>query len=239
MTKLYDLSLEFSRNLPTYDMDLSIYNPPMIATYTSYEGNEQAPTRKGWYDTLIAMFPHIGTHMDAPAHLNSQRMENWTIDKIPLDRMVGEGVVVGIPKEPEDGITAEELEKATPEIRQGDLVVINTGWYTKYYAGPLDDFEKAKYYASKYPGVGKDAAKWLVDRRVKTLLIDFLAVDSVKNVELSPSHNILLGANIPCVEGIGGQIEEVTGKRCRIICPPVKYVRGDAFPVRVIAVVEE
>jgi kynurenine formamidase len=50
------------------------------------------------------------------------------------------------------------------------------------------------------------------------------------------SHVVLFRYNIPAVEGLAGELDAVTGKRCLFTCAPVKYVYGDAFPIRVLAI---
>jgi kynurenine formamidase len=54
----------------------------------------------------------------------------------------------------------EDLEKATPKIEPGDWVVMNTGWQ-KYWR--YNNFT----YSNHYPGLGAEAAQWLIDKKVK------------------------------------------------------------------------
>lgn len=242
--KVYDLSLPFSRNMPTYSMDLAYYNPPMIGSYAEWGETvlEKKTGRTAGFDcmeTVITFYSHTGTHFDAPLHYNKN---GWAIHEVPLDRMCGEGVVVSIPKGELEEIGPEDFEKATPKIQKGDIVVVNTGWHKKY-CGPMDDYEKACYYAKNNPGVTKEGADWLIKKGIKTLLVDYIGVDHVKYTERGdntmPVHRNLLANNIPMVQILDGQIDEVTGKRCLIVCAPVNLVGGDAFPVRVLAIVQE
>ena len=62
-----------------------------------------------------------------------------------------------------DKITAEDLEKATPEIQEDDFVVINTGW--QKWLKPNQAYEYYNY----YPGLLMDAAEWLVEKKVKAI----------------------------------------------------------------------
>jgi len=245
--KLYDLSVPFGRDLPTYNMSLNFYNPPMLATYSRYgtthfEKKYNRPSGP-FYDTLIVFFSHTGTHLDSPIHCGKDKEEElWSVDQIPLDRLWGVGIVVGIPKGELEEITVEDLENATPRIEEGDIVVINTGWH-KNFCGPLTDWDKAVYFANKNPGLKHEGAKWLIDRGIKVLGVDYLGVDHPDVRETGddtwPCHTGFLAHNIPMLQLLGGQIDEVTGKRCQICYAPVKYVGGDAFPIRVLAMVEE
>lgn len=85
----------------------------------------------------ITTVMHSGTHIDAPAHV----VEGTPfLDEIPLSAFFGTGVVVSIPKGKWGMVTAEDLQNATPDIRPGDIVVVNTGWHHKYA-------DSAEYYA--------------------------------------------------------------------------------------------
>jgi kynurenine formamidase len=80
----------------------------------------------------------------------------------------------------------------------------------------------------------------LVDRGVKTVMIDTPALDSARHMPYGDgtleSHQVLFEQNIPGVEGLGGELNAVTGLRCMFSCAPVNYVGGEAFPLRVLAV---
>lgn len=241
--KIFDLSLPWGRDLPTFGMSLSFYNPPMIATYSEFGNTLLEKDRKKasapFFDTLLTFFSHTGTHFDSPIHC---KKECWSIDQVPLDRFWSEGVVVGIPKGELGEVVPEDLEKVKPKIQEGDIVLINTGWH-KNFCGPLTNWDKAVYYARKNPGLTKEAAEWLIKKKVKVVGVDHLGVDHPKYWDSGdgtwPVHRGLLMNNIPMIQPLGGQIDEVTGKRCMIVCPPVNYVKGDAFPIRVLAMIEE
>jgi kynurenine formamidase len=241
--KIFDLSLPWGRNIPTFGMSLAFYNPPMIATYSHFGETmleqDRLAAAKPFTDTLLTFFSHTGTHFDSPIHCSK---EAWSIDQVPLDRLWGEGVVVDMPKGELEEIGPGDLENATPEIREGDIVLIDTGW-NRNFCGPLTDWDKAVYYATKNPGITREGAQWLIEKKVKVVGVDHLGVDHPKYWDSGdgtwPVHRGLLSNNIPMLQPLGGQIDQVAGKRCIISCAPVNYVRGDAFPVRVLAMAEE
>mgnify|MGYP001066167348 CR=1 FL=1 len=151
--------------------------------------------------------------------------------------------MVSIPKGELGEIGPKDFENATPKIQKGDIVVVNTGWH-KNYSGPMDDWDKAVYYSRKNPGIMKEGVDWLIDKGIKVLMVDYMGVDHPKNTPLYESHSWpahigLLSANIPMVQNINGQVDQVTGKRCTICIGLVNYVGGDSFPVRVLVTVEE
>ena len=109
---------------------------------------------------------HRGTHMDAPMHVtaNQPYMTGY-----PLWRFFGTGVAVSIPKGKWGVITPDDLENATPTIEPNDIVMINTGSHHDW--GDNDE------YFVYGPGLYREAAEWLVERRVKLVGVDVQALD--------------------------------------------------------------
>lgn len=231
---IYDLSVPFTRDMPTYFFWKNRFHPPFFAVFQDLQETSLGPNTGGTYTTLVAFLTHTGTHFEVPRHYLKK---GWYLHEVPLDRFWGEGPVLRIPKSPDEDITPEELEATGVEVRRGDLVIIDTGWYKKYTA-PGDDWEAAKYYFLHNPGLGQEAAQWLVDRGVHTVLIDAPSIDSAPHMPFGDksrrAHMVLFEHNIPVVELMGGDFEAVAQKRCAISCAPVNFVNGEAFPVRVL-----
>ena len=51
-----------------------------------------------------------------------------------------------------------------------------------------------------------------------------------------PAHKVLLGNDIPGIENVGGDIDEVTGKRVTIAAFPLRWTKGDGSMIRVVAI---
>lgn len=118
---------------------------------------------------------HRGTHMDAPYHV----LENTpTIDDYEVWRFFGTGVAVSIPKGKWGVITPDDLENARPRIQPGDIVMINTGSHHLLGDDPV--------YFAYSPGLYKEAAEWLVERKVKLVGIDVQALDHPLGTFLGP-----------------------------------------------------
>jgi len=239
--KLYDLTRVLSKDSPTIFMDLSYYRPPIMAITTDFKGVHIAPDRTGFFETVHIIHAHSGTHMDAPGHYFDDS-EHWDIHEIPLERLMGEGIILGIPKGERGEITLDDLENTEPKIQEGDIVIFNTGWHQKY-CGPITDWAKAKYYASNWPGLDEGVAKYLVSKKVKWVGIDNLCLDPLSHSEHGDNtwidHVILLKENIPIVEEVVGQIDEITGKRCLLMALPIPVYKSDAFQCRVVAMVKK
>jgi kynurenine formamidase len=174
--------------------------------------------------------------------------------------LYGTGVVLDFRnKKKWDTITAADLEKATPKIQAGDFVVINTGWQT--WLKP----DKAYEYYHYYPGLVVSAAEWLIKKKVKAIAGTWPTCDhslSFAPLEkwapslyqdykrerkkdpgkefpgFEPCLTMLLKAGISCIENAGGEIDEVTGKRCKFAAFPFRLEHTDGAMVRLVAIVE-
>lgn len=75
---------------------------------------------------------HVGTHCDAPAHF----IQNGeTIEAIPLERFVGEAVIVDVHLDGQREMSPAVLEGA--DIRPGDIVLFRTGLSKQWGDGCL------------------------------------------------------------------------------------------------------
>ena len=217
--------------------------------------------KSGVLTARISTSMHTGTHMDAPAHV----VENTAfMDEVPLPHFMGTGVCVSIPKEKWGVITADDLEKASPQIREGDIVVVNTGWH-KYYG------DNQTYYGYS-PGFYKEAGEWFAAKKVKMVCTDTQALDhplatamgphgparphgllphvcaeykatTGREVlqdfpEWEPCHNAILAAGICGIENVGGDIDKITGKRCTFMAFPLRWKGGDGSMIRLVAVLD-
>jgi kynurenine formamidase len=75
--------------------------------------------------TEMQIVCHFGTHVDAPSHFIA---DGPALDEIPLDRLHGSGVVWRMDAEPYGCIGADTLAAMRPAMRDGDIVLLDTGW---------------------------------------------------------------------------------------------------------------
>ena len=79
-------------------------------------------------------------------------------------------------------------------LREGDIVVIHTGWGDLFEQFPAQN----ALYNSGEPGIGKDAAKWLVSQKVVAVGSDTWAVEVIPGEDPKEAfivHNMLLTDN--------------------------------------------
>jgi kynurenine formamidase len=245
--KIVDLSQSFGRNTPLWPWPGQMVDIA-IERVAFYERDQKLTTK-------ITTKMHAATHTDAPAHVLPG---GKYIDEMPLESFYGTGVVVDIPKEKWEVITAEDLEAAKPEIQGGDFVIVHTGWH-RYW-------KKDNYaYMNYSPGFYREAGEWFVERGVKAVGIDCVGLDHAlahppldkympwvveeyRSVTgrhpdedfplYEPCHKLILGNGIAGYENVGGDIAKVVGKRVTLAGFPLKYEQGDGSLVRLVAIVE-
>ena len=245
--QFFDLSHPWGHNAPLWP-----YFPDVKIERFHYHA------KSGVLSQQITTFMHCTTHTDAPAHvIEGTRF----IDEVPLESYFGTGVVVSIPKGKWEVITAEDLENARPEIRPGDIVIVNTGWH-RYYG------DTRKYFVES-PGTYDEAGAWLKEKGVKGFGIDCQALDHPLGTAIGPQpngplvpevideyreltgrevsddfplwepcHRHLLGNGIVGFENVGGQIDKVTGKRVTFAAFPWRWTQGDGCIVRLVAMID-
>src|SRR5262249_49302863 len=211
--------------------------------------------KQGVMTHKITTIFHTSTHVNAPIHLLPG---TEAVGELALDCFFGTGVVVAIPKKKWGLIEPEDLEKANPEMRAGDIVLINTSWHRKY--------SDSKEYFGYAPGLSKKAAQWLVKKKVKLVGVDTATIDHPLATSIGPhrngpqikyllpeykkakrleaivdfaewnaAHKVLLAAGIPTVENVGADLDKLSGKRCTFQGFPWKWLEGDACVIRLVA----
>ena len=229
--KVYNLSHTFTQFIPEWPS-----TPSVNVTVSKFHAKD------GVYETQWEGIMHRCTHMDAPLHVTENTP---SIADYPLWRLVGTGVCVDIPKGKWGVITPEDLENATPTIEEGDIVMINTGFHRLW--GDTDEYfaygcgmgaEGAQWMVDKkvkMVGYGHQAndhpiATKLVDHGLgpsQPHLIDEYKAETGRDPRddfpsWEPAHKILMvKGGIPGIENVGGDLDEVTGKRCTFLALPV------------------
>ena len=171
---------------------------------------------------LLTTGCHVGTHVDALAHVSHQgrlhggvdaceaqsggRFEVLGIDELPP--FAGRGVLLDVPAvlgaefcEGGHEITVAELEAAADHQRTpvgpGDAVLVRSGW-GRHFA----DAELFGGAVAGVPGVGESGARWLADQGAALVGADTLAFECIpagQGHALLPAHRVMLverGINI-------------------------------------------
>lgn len=178
----------------------------------------------GTNSTVVRIETHVGTHMDAPAHLYSAE-DHRTIDQITPEEMIAEGVVLDFThKEPNTAISGEELRERAEafDLTSDEYVILDCG----------SEVADTDEYLTEYVYLAASAAEYLKERKVACVATDALNVDqSGVSLEEHAVHRTLLPANIFIVEGLTN-LRHVPAGRVEVICTPLPYVGRDGSQVR-------
>ena len=222
-TRWFDLTRTFgpSASVPKHVRGA---NPPSITTVTAKRfrvGKEEFLLHK----QEVKFATHSGTHLDAFSHFIDG---SQTIDAIPLEKLFGTGVVLGVAGKPSRPLSVADLDESSPAVRKEDIVSIHTGWDEKYGTD--------EYYS--HPYLAEEAALWLAESRVKLVGIDTPTPEVPRSVCRAsfdyPIHRTLLGNGVLILENVAN-LYALSGRRLTIGVFPVKLEGGDGAPARVVA----
>ena len=124
---------------------------------------------------------HVGTHFDGAMHATDNR--NGDMAHLPLDYLVNRGVVVDISKHMQDWavITPEMIESSGADIREGDILILHTGWHNHYEGQPQQDLVK---YFCYHPGPNLDTLHWMLKKKIKWWGMDTGSCDHAMNTSI-------------------------------------------------------
>jgi arylformamidase len=178
----------------------------------------------GYDSEVMFMSTHTGTHVDAPCHFKPGLA---SIDMISADRLVCNAVLIRAKKRPGQLIEQQDLGN---QIRQGDAVVIATGW---------EKHATSRNYMTENPGLSKQAARYLAKIKVNAVAIDCPSIDAGTDSRFT-AHNILLPNNILAVENLCN-LDRIaaasSSNKFTLIISPLKLAGATGSPARVFALV--
>ena len=202
------------------------------------------PTPGGWFYASyeFTTAEHGGTHLDAPIHFAEGGLTN---DGIPLSGLIGPAAVVDVSEVATadylvgvEDLTAWEAEHG--EIPTGAILLIRTGWgsrwndRTAYLGTDLTGLEAVA--ELHFPGVGPEAAEWLVANRwIVALGIDTPSIDYGQSEDFR-THVILFAENISGFENVAN-LDLLPEIGSYVVALPMKIEGGSGGPLRIVAFV--
>lgn len=212
---------------------------------------------------LIVTGTHVGTHIDALAHVSHDGRLHRGADATQagrggrfmehgvhtIDPMVRRGVLLDVPAvlgvdlcDPAYEITPNDLESAAKSqdatIGAGDVVLLRSGWGRRFDDGAAAYIGRE----SGVPGVGEAGARWLAEREIHAAGADTIAFERLApggGHNLLPAHRVLLvEAGIYIVEAL--ELEELAAAgvyEFTLVLVPMNIIGATGSPVRPLAVV--
>lgn len=179
----------------------------------------------------VEMHAHIGTHVEGPYHC----LENGKkIDELPAERFVGEATIVDLTNKGDEdrAITKADLGKVATSIREGDIVLLKTGYGDKF---PSEEMQSEGYMA-KSPYLTHKAVEWLIEKRIKLLGIDFWSIEEFPiDPRIGESRHIMLFEHeIPLIHSLVN-LTRLKAERVFFVALPLPISGLDSSPVRAVA----
>ncbi len=228
----------------TYDFDENtIYWP--TNTPFSKDTVFYGMTDKGYFyaSFIYTAEEHGGTHFDAPLHFGHPGSP--TVEQIPLQQLMGPGVVVDVSEQTlgdRDYLVSVsdfmEWETRHGLIPAHSIILLRTG-YGQFWPDPLaytgTDLKGEEAVAHlRFPGLDPAAAQWLVDNRnINAIGLDTPSIDRGQSVYFK-AHRILCEAEITIYENVAN-LDKLPESGSFIIALPMKIKGGSGAPLRIIA----
>ena len=210
---------------------------------------------------IIVLGCHVGTHIDALAHVSHDgrlhggadaaaeqvggRFMRGGIHEVPP--MVCRGVLLDVPAalgvpacEPGYEISPDDLDAAVAhagvEPESGDVILVRSGWGRRWEDG-------AAYVGrdTGVPGVGEAGAQWLARREPRAVGADTIAFEHLApgaGHSVLPAHRVLLvEAGINIIETLAlDELAASGASEFLFILSPLPIVGATGSPVRPLAV---
>lgn len=255
--KIIDLSVPIVDGLPV--------DPPFLIAKIDYMDHDKGadsilsffPGAKredlldgcGWATEILKVNSHSGTHMDAPWHYHPTMNKgevSWTIDQVPLEWCIGNGVKVDFHDKPDGYVcTPKDFQEYFESINytpsEGDILLLRTS--------AMDAWGTPEY-LEKGCGVGWEATVWLAEQGIHVVGTDAWSWDAplcyeAKEFEKTGNKKVIWEGHKAGSEVAYCQMEKLTNLESlpdygfQVIALPVKIQGAGAGWCRCIAVLPE
>ena len=254
--KIIDLSVPLEDGLPV--------DPPQQIAHIKYIDHEEGvssmlsmfpgTTKKdlldeyGWAVEEVKMGTHTGTHMDAPWHFHPTMNKGeraWSIDEVPLEWCMGNGVMVDFSDKPDGYVCTSEdfiayFDSVNYQLSPGDIVLIHTS---------AMEFWGSSEYMLKGCGIGREATLWLCEQGIHITGTDAWSWDAplffeAKQFELTHDASVIWEGHKAGAETIYCHMEKMNNLDklpafgFRVIALPINVKKASAGWVRPIAIID-
>jgi len=212
--KQIDLTLTISQSIPTFPGSPKTQFIPWSTL-----------KEDGYNLELLFLSSHTGTHLDAPYHFVKNGAK---IHQIPLDRLLGNAILIKIKKGKNQTISKNDLvlfERKNGNIPNHSSIIFHTEWQKNL---------NSDFYFINNPGLSESAATYLVSKKINLVGIDSPNIDLGKDKTFSV-HKILAKNNILIVENLSN-LNKIYSKRFNFVILPLKLKNATGSPVRAIAI---
>ena len=254
--KLVDLTIPLGIQTPPWPT----YEPLQVKYFKRLAPN-------GANGQLLTHSNHLGTHLDGEIHFFTPGKDIAALDLNEF--LVGPGVIVDLSDIAGDyDIYTSKMVEDRVEVREGDILIIHTGYHRYGWDQPLADEIR---YMVKHPGPDREYAEWAKKKKVKWIGVDCGSADHPMNTIIrtwmprqaeeadahfrakygkplaemfTPDkyqlmHIEMFPDHIIHAECLGGDIDLLLNQRVTIGCFPWRFVDGESCISRIVAFVED
>ncbi|SFR60312.1 cyclase family protein [Halogeometricum limi] len=208
MTRLVDLTRSVESGMPTYPGDPAV----SVAPHATQESD-------GYRVSRLELGTHTGTHVDAPAHTESEgdSLGAFDADEFRFDARVVDCRGVGA----NEAIGPDAVPEPNDAADTDEMLVFRTGWAEKWGSDEM----------FAHPSLAPETAERCAERDFH-VGIDALSPDPTDGDGGVPAHHALLGAGLLIVENLTNL--DAVPDRFELLVLPLK-VDADGAPVRAVA----
>ena len=214
--RVIDLTHEIREDMPVFPGD----DAPQLAQAESYDAD-------GYRATMLRMSTHVGTHMDAPAHIFA---DGTTVDALPVSHFMGKAIVVDCRDLREgDAITMEQVRACGQAVEQADFLLFNLGWDARW---------GAPEYFGDYPCIDDEVLDFVIERGFKGVGFDVMGIDPIWDESLLRHKKLFAGRDVVNIENLTN-LDQCGRGLFDFGCFPLKVQNGDGSPCRAVAWFED
>ena len=253
--KLIDLSIPIGIGTPAWPT----YEPLQMKYFKRLAPN-------GANGQILTHSNHVGTHLDGEIHFHTPGKDIAGLD---LDFLCNDGVIVDLSDcAGQYDIYTSEMVEERVEVREGDILIIHTGFHHFGWDQPTAD-EVA--YMVKHPGPDREFAIWAKKKKLRWIGVDCGSADHPMNTIIRDwcgrqareaqahfrkkykrsleqifddskyqlMHLEMFNKGIIHAECLGGDMDLLLNRRVKIGCFPWRLVDGESCISRIVAFVED
>ena len=202
---------------------------PAVATVEAFNSILKGETAN---TTVLHLFSHSGSHLDAPKHFNDAGSSAF---QLPIENYIFfRPLVLEVPKPDGGPITSEELEPYAEQLNRADLALLRTGWHSIRVSDP-------QRYPIAGPYLEPEGARFLMRHpNLKGVAIDAVSIGApYAMAETVETHRILTGVGrndgrfLLILEDL--RIDADLGTAIRIYAWPLLIEGSDGSPCTIVA----
>jgi arylformamidase len=210
--KIIDVTLALRSDMPTWPGEPG----PRITPHSQIAEGKPANV------SILTFANHTGTHVDPPLHMLA---DGYGVDELPLEALLGPARVIGY--ESAAHISGQWLDRQ--RIPRTVTRFVFRTLNSDLWRAPNREFRK------DFVALDETAGQWLADHGAVLVGVDYLSVEPFgSSPKGHPVHKTLLRRGAVIIEGL--DLHQVEPGDYEIVCLPLKVLRGDGAPARVVLI---